>query len=72
MLAKRKSELKKKYDIEFNKCTEEQHQAAEVILQVIRSRSGPMPSQVVAAPVEEEEEDGHTSDSTTTASGEDF
>ena len=71
MLAKRKSELKKKYDVEFNKCTEEQHQAAEVILQVIRSKSGtgPIPSQAVAARVEAEEEDGHTSDSTTTASG---
>ncbi|GFS01376.1 MAX-binding protein MNT [Elysia marginata] len=71
MLAKRKSELKKKYDIEFNKCTEEEHRAAEVILQVIRSksRSGPIPPRAaVAARLEVEEDDGHTSDSTTTAS----
>lgn len=70
MLAKRKSELKKKYDIEFNKCTEEQHRAAEVIHKVFRSKSGsgPIPSQAVAARLGAEEEDGHTSDSTTTAS----
>ncbi|RUS72848.1 hypothetical protein EGW08_019385 [Elysia chlorotica] len=76
MLAKRKSELKKKYDIEFNKCTEEQHRAAEVILQAIRSRSGPgaivpppaVPVAVAARVAPRVEEDGHTSDSTTTAS----
>ncbi|GFO37696.1 max-binding protein mnt-like [Plakobranchus ocellatus] len=71
MLAKRKSELKKKYDMEFNKCTEEQHRAAEVILQVIRSRSGSGSGAIHHERISsqlQEEDDGHTSDSTTTAS----
>lgn len=59
MLAKRKSELKKKYDLELNKCTEEQQRMAHMFLSVFRSK-------VDTVPVEQ---DGHSSDSTSTASG---
>ncbi|CAG5128427.1 unnamed protein product [Candidula unifasciata] len=58
MLAKRKSELKKKYDFEFNKCSEEQQRTAQVLLSFIRSKMDTVPA----------EQDGHSSDSTSTAS----
>ncbi|XP_005091561.1 mucin-6 isoform X2 [Aplysia californica] len=58
MLAKRKSELKKKYDLELNKCSEEEQRMAEVFLKVVNAET----------PHSQAEDDGHTSDSTTTAS----
>ncbi|BFZ05385.1 hypothetical protein BsWGS_08424 [Bradybaena similaris] len=58
MLAKKKSELKKKYDLELNKCTEDQQRMAHMFLSVFRSK-------VDTVPVEQ---DGHSSDSTSTAS----
>ncbi|KAK6968256.1 chitinase-like protein PB1E7.04c isoform X1 [Biomphalaria glabrata] len=55
-LANKKCELKKKYDVELNKCSEEQQRLADAFLKVMRAQHVP------------EEDDGHTSDSTTTAS----
>ena len=59
-LAKRKSDLKKMYDQERNKCSEDEQRLAEVILKAAHAR---------LANNDVEEDDGHTSDSTTTASG---
>jgi len=58
-LAKRKSDLKKKYDEEHSKCSEDDKRLAEVLYKAANARLAH--SQI--------EDDGHTSDSTTTASG---
>ena len=57
MLAKRKSELKKKYDLERNKCSKEEQRVADLFMKTENSHK------------RDEPDDGNTSDSTTTASG---
>ncbi|CAL1534680.1 unnamed protein product, partial [Lymnaea stagnalis] len=56
MLANKKCELKKKYDCELNKCSEEQQRLADVFLKIMKSEA------------DDCEDNGHVSDSTTTAS----